>query len=280
MEKIRYDKEYFNISDTLECGQIFRFEKKDNGYLVYSLNKCAFVYEEGNETVVECNEQDKQYFINYFDLDRDYSLIVKSAIDLNLETLKNSAIAGKGIRILKQNAFEILFSFIISQNNNIPRIKKSIFQICEKFGEKKSFKNHQYFTFPTIEKLISLSEEDFRSCGVGFRARYLKNLMTEIALGFDIGALKGLETEVLRQKLMCLLGVGRKVADCALLFGFYHLDCFPVDTWIEKVYVQDFNGELKSREEISKWFVSEFKENAGYYQQYLFDYKRRFQNKK
>ena len=280
MEKIKYDKEYFNILDTLECGQTFRFEKKDNGYLVYSLDKCAFVYEEENYTIIECENQDKQYFINFFDLDRDYSLIVKSAIDLNIETLKISATVGRGIRILKQDAFEMLFSFIISQNNNIPRIKKSIFQICEKFGERKVFKNYQYFTFPTIEKLITLSEEDFRSCGVGFRARYLKNLMAEIALGLDIGALNGLETEVLRRKLMCLLGVGRKVADCVILFGFYHLDCFPVDTWIEKVYLQDFNGKITDREEISKWFVNEFKDMSGYYQQYLFDYKRRFQNKK
>lgn len=279
MEKIKYDKEYFNVADTLECGQVFRFEKLEKGYLSFSLDKCALVFEEGDQTIIECLEEDAEYFKNYFDLKRDCSLIVNSATSLNYDTLKKSAEVGKGIRLLKQDAFEVLFCFIISQNNNIPKIKKSIDKICQIFGEEKFFNGHRYHAFPTQKKLATLSEEDFRSCGVGFRARYLKNLMVEIERGLDIGALNGLETEDLRKKLTGLLGVGRKVADCTVLFGYSRMDCFPVDTWIEKVYKEDFNGKLTDREEISKWFVRQFKENAGYYQQYLFDYKRRIQNK-
>ncbi len=279
MDKIKYSNQYFNISDTLECGQTFRYQKNGNGYLIFSLDKCAYAYQTEEETIIECEKEDKEYFENYFDLGLNYSVVVDSAINSGAKTLKKSAEMGKGIRILRQNPLEMLYSFMISQNNNIPRIKKSLFMLCEKFGQRKQFGEIEYFAFPTKEKLISLTEEDFRSIGVGFRARYLKKLGEELSGGFDIGALNGCETQILRDKLTSLLGVGRKVADCVILFGFYRLDCFPVDTWIEKVYKQDFNGSLTDREEMSKWFVEKFKDKSGYYQQYLFDYKRRTENK-
>ncbi len=275
MKQIIFSKEYFNIIDTLECGQIFRFEQKDKGYLVFSLDKCAYLYEEGENVVIDCEDDDEEYFTRYFDLTRDYSLIVNGAINSGIGILKDSATTGKGIRILKQNPTEMLYSFMISQNNNIPRIKKSIFEMCAKWGEKKSFKNHAYYTFPTVEKLNGLTEEDFKTIGVGYRAKYLKNLTALLNSTLRIGALNGLDTDALRKELTSILGVGRKVADCVILFGFNRTDSFPVDTWLHKVYVEDFGGMLTDREQISKWFVKEFKENAGYFQQYLFDYKRR-----
>ena len=127
--KIYFDSEYFNIQSTLECGQVFRFKNFNNGYLVFSLDKCAYLYCENNKTVIECNEDDKEYFIKYFDLGRDYSLIFERAEKFGIDTLKISARLGKGIRILNQDPFETLISFTISQNNNIPRIKNSIEKI-------------------------------------------------------------------------------------------------------------------------------------------------------
>ena len=132
MEKIIYSTEYFNLNDTLKCGQIFRFKEYENGYLVFSNDKICYAYVDGDNTVVET--EDKDYFYNFFDLVTDYSKIYNSAISYGNQTLTLSANLAKGVRILRQNAFEMTFSFLISQNNNIKRISSSIEKLCEKVG--------------------------------------------------------------------------------------------------------------------------------------------------
>ena len=274
MTKISFASEYFDVKDTLFCGQIFRFKTVDNGYMVYTLDKCAYVETAGDTTTVFCEDFDKDYFERFFDLSRDYASICASAKLSGNEFLAECAKYGKGIRILNQDKTEMLFSFIISQNNNIPRIKGIIERLCAALGEKKLFMGKEYHAFPSVEKMAAQPLEFYTSIGLGYRAEYVRRLAVEIANGLDINAYSALPTEGLKRRLIALYGVGPKVADCVTLFGYHRADSFPVDTWIYKVYRENFNGTLTNREKISKWFLSRFNENAGYFQQYLFHYKR------
>ena len=274
MEKIIFNDTYFNIKDTLECGQVFRFYPHKKGYLVYSKDKSAYCYNENGNAIVQCNANDKEYFYNYFDLDNDYDSIYSLAKESKYEILRVSATLGKGIRILNQDIEETLFSFMISQNNNIPRIKSIIQKLCYALGEKKEFLCKEYYAFPTPEAMANKDIDFFKSIGLGYRAEYVKKLAEAIVNGFDVNWLKSLSTDKIREELIKIYGVGEKVADCVTLFGYHRGDAFPVDTWIEKLYKENFNGKLTDRKKISKWLVEEFGEKSGYYQQYLFYYKR------
>ncbi len=280
MQKITFSNEFFNIKDTLECGQIFRYKPYKDGYLVFTVDKCAYVYQTATDTVIECENYDADYFWQYFDLDRDYQAIFNSAISQNIDILTLSATLGKGVRILNQDREEMLFSFIVSQNNNIPRIKRIIDRLSVALGEKKTFDGKEYYSFPTAEKMAKMDVEFYKSIGLGYRAEYIRRLAVAIAGGLNIKDFCGLTTKQLNVKLIELYGVGRKVADCVSLFGFHRGDAFPVDTWTEKVYKENFKGELSDREKIADWFVEKFGENAGFYQQYLFYYKRSLEKKK
>ncbi len=279
MQKIVFSSEFFNIKDTLECGQIFRFTSFNAGFLVMSEEKVAYCYEENSFTNIICEDSDRDYFYNFFDLDKDYSSIYSRVQQTNIDILVNASKMGKGIRILKQNALEMLFSFIVSQNNNIPRIKNSIEKFCALYGEKKCFLDREYFSFPTKENLKNCTEQDLKGIGLGYRAEYIYNLIKLIENGLKIEDFNSLSTIKLKEELLKIKGVGPKVADCVLLFGFNRSDTFPVDTWIEKVYKEDFLGKEKDREKQSKWFVNQFKFDAGYFQQYLFHYKRKKEEK-
>ncbi len=278
MIKIVFPSEYFNIKDTLECGQIFRFKTTNNGYMVYTCDKCAYVETVGDITTVTCEARDKEYFEDFFDLSRDYSLIYGAATKTGNEFLTECASRGKGIRILNQDKTETLFSFIISQNNNIPRIKGIIVRLCVALGDRKSFMGKAYFAFPSIEKMVAQPLEFYTSLGLGYRAEYVRRLAVEIVNGLDIQGYSALPTAELKKRLIALYGVGPKVADCVCLFGFHRCDSFPVDTWLEKVYRENFNGTLKDRNKITRFFTDAFKENSGYFQQYMFYYKRSLEN--
>lgn len=279
IETITFSSEYFDALSTLDCGQIFRFIKLNKGYLVLSKDKGAIIHTENGKTTIQCRVNDKEYFINFFDLDRDYKAICDSAKKENLSILAKAVDCGKGIRILNQNKEEMLFSFIISQNNNIPRIKGIIEKLCQGLGEKKEFMGIEYFAFPTIEKMAKTDLTFYKNIGLGYRARYIKNLAEILNNGLNLQDFNLLSTADLRKRLLSILGVGKKVADCVLLFGFHKSDSFPVDTWIEKVYKEDFKGTIKDRIKISEYLVDRFKENSGYYQQYLFYYKRSHEKK-
>lgn len=274
MAKITFSSEYFSVKDTLECGQTFRFYPFGAGYLVFSKDKCAYAYNDDCLAVIECADGDEEYFYNYFDLDRDYGKVVNSALSFNIPALSLSATLGKGIRILNQDSEEMLFSFIFSQNNNIPRIKASIEKLCVLCGDKRTFGEIEYYAFPTASKIATLSDEQLKSTGIGYRTGYVSALSKSIVDGFSAYALNALPTEALREKLIGIHGVGAKVANCVTLFGYHRSDSFPVDTWIEKVYRENFNGTLTDRNKITEFFLKEFGENAGYFQQYLFYYKR------
>ena len=279
MKEIVISKEFFNIKDTLDCGQIFRYYQHENGYMVFSGEYACFVYENDDKTVIQFDDELQEYFYNFFDLGHDYSVPYNSAINEGVPILTISANMGKGIRILKQNSEEVLFSFIVSQNNHIPRIKKTIEKLCENLGDKKSFKGVNYYTFPTAKKILSKPKEFYSNIGLGYRDTYFVSVANELVNGFNLTSLNSLTTTELKAKLIKLKGVGAKVADCVSLFGFNRFDSFPVDTWIEKLYYEDFKGGEKDRNKMAQYFVNRFGENSGIYQQYLFYYKRSLENK-
>ena len=157
----------------------------------------------------------------------------------------------------------------------IPRIKAIIERTASALGEKKSFLGEEYFTFPTAKVLAAKDETFYKELGYGYRARYIVEVANAIVSGkIDLDKISGLSTETLKKSLMTLMGVGAKVADCIALFGYHRVDSFPVDTWIEKLYKEDFKGDLTDRNKITEWFLNEFKEYSGYVQQYVFYYKR------
>ena len=276
MEKILFSGEYFNVSDTLLCGQLFRYfptSVKENAYFVNSADKRCLIYQDGENTVIECENSDSEYFRTYFDITRDYSAIVSAAQNQG-GVLNTAANLGKGIRILNQDKAETLFSFIVSQNNNIPRIKGIIERMCAGAGKKRTFYGEEYYTFPIFSELAAKPVEFFREIGLGYRAEYIKRLADGFNATFNEREFSALSTKDLKKRLTAIYGVGPKVADCVSLFGFHRSDSFPVDTWIEKVYRENFGGTLTDRAKISDEFTAKFGQNAGYFQQYLFYYKR------
>lgn len=274
MKNIVFPAEYFNIKDTLSCGQVFRFFKTKDGYNIISLDKCAHLSEKNGFVTITVEDKDEEYFKTYFDLEKDYSEIVSFAFSEKDEIVRKSAALGKGVRILRQDKTETLFSFIVSQNNNIARIKGIIERLCAALGDKKEFMGEEYYAFPSVESLAKASLDFYKGIGLGYRAPYVKRLAEEMESGLNINEFSALDTPSLKKRLTSIYGVGPKVADCVVFFGFNRTDAFPVDTWIEKVYVEDFKGTIKDRKKIAEYFVEKYGKNAGYIQQYLFYYKR------
>ncbi len=261
------DKSQFNIEHILECGQVFCYEKKEDRYVVFPENKYAEIVEENDK--IRIYTKDVEYFVNWFDLDNDYTKIKKELAKHNImhEPIK----FGYGIRILRQNPFETLISFILSANNNIKRIKLILNNIRKAIG---GSTNSEHKAFPSYNRLLEQSQDFFKTMGAGYRADYLYKVLRQITPN-SLDEMRSLNTRELRSKLISLSGVGPKVADCVLLFGFNRFDVFPVDTWIVKMY-NKYYQPLQSREKISQNLVSEFDMLAGYAQQYLFYYQRLF----
>ena len=221
----------------------------------------------------------KEICNKYFDLDTDYEEIKTKLAKID-EYLKQSVEYGKGIRILKQDLWETIISFIISANNNIPRIKGIIERISKKYGKKVIYKSNEYYTFPKVEELSNASVEDLRALGLGFRDKRVY----ETTKMFKEGkiTLEELEnennTDVLREKLMTLPGVGGKVADCIMLFSLKKFNVFPVDVWVRRVmnelYIKQEDETKVSKELLQNLAKEKYKDLAGLAQQYLF-YQRR-----
>ncbi len=261
----------FDIRAILHSGQMFRFEQNANIWLVQSRDKIARIEQTGASSY-KITSDNTEYFINYFDLKTNYDIIL-SELE-NFEFLRPALEFSKGVRILKQDAFETLICFIISANNNIERIKKSVRYLCENFGNKLG---NKLFAFPTLEQLSKANIKDFQQAGTGYRAKYLAQSIKILQNGFDLNGLKQLSPEQSKKELQSLAGVGPKVADCVLLFGLGYSRVFPVDTWIHKVYNEHFGKEhnrLKMREHL----VEIFGDLSGIAQQYLFYYKRENKN--
>ncbi len=261
----------FNISEILECGQCFRFEKiEDMHYKIIAHQKVLFIKQ--SEDYVEfypctINEFENIWF-HYFDLGTDYNEIKKLFQDD--EILKEAINFAQGIRILNQEPFECIISFIISQNNRIPMIKQVVKNISEKYGTKIG----DDYAFPTLEQLSKATNEELRECKTGFRDKYILDCVEKLnSKELNIDETSHLTTEELKKELMKVKGIGTKVADCALLFSFGRQDVFPVDVWIKRVMEElYFDKEETKKEVISQYAKDRFNEYQGIAQQYLFNY--------
>ena len=263
-----FDATYFNVRDTLECGQIFRYKQLDgDAYAVFSQDKYAELTTV--DGVVQVFTTEKDYFWHFFDLDTDYAEKV-ARISAISPLMKEAASFGKGVRILNQDLTEMIFSFIISANNNIKRIQLIIDRMCNALGADTPFGK----AFPTVEAMAQAPVELYTSIGAGYRDKYLSET-AKMLLDYDLDGLTHLNSEQARAELLKFLGIGPKVADCILLFGLKRGDVFPVDTWLKKVYHEYFEAGHKDSE-ISRFFCNLFGDDAGLCQQYLFYFQRKY----
>lgn len=255
--------EIFDLKNTLDCGQAFRWECDDEGFWCgVAFNKYLKLSKNDDGTVILYNTNKEDFeavWRDYFDLERNYDEIIESV--KGNEILKKAAEFGQGIRVLNQEPWETLCSFIISQNNNIKRIKGIIKTLCEQFGEK----IEGGYTFPTAEKIASLTLNDLGVLRAGFRGKYILDAANKVANGeIDLTSLSCIPLDDARQELMKIKGVGPKVADCALLFSHKQSRAFPKDVWIKRAMEVLFGGELPKEAE----------PYAGIIQQYIFFYAR------
>ena len=268
----------FNPKHIFECGQAFRWNKEDDeSYTVVAFNKVINVSLIDEEVIINnSTEEDfNDIWIDYFDLNTDYNSI-KTRLS-NEETLVIAMDFGYGIRILNQEKFETIISFIISANNQIPRIKKSIEVISKNYGQFiDNINGVDYFSFPTADELSKISVEELREVTrVGFRDKRINEVSNLIASNeFDINSIASLKSEDLQKELMKLPGVGPKVASCIMLFSYGRSETFPIDVWIKRVMEELYIKEETNIKLIGKYANNIFGDLAGYAQQYLFYYGR------
>lgn len=272
-----YKLKEFDPKDILTCGQAFRwYEEKDSYTLIAHKKVLNLKRDDEKITITGTGEEDfKNTWYHYFDLDRNYGELIKE-LSKN-EVLKKCIDYGRGIRILNQEKFETIISFIISANNGISRIRNSIEIISKMYGEKiYEDENRKYYRFPTPEELSKAKVEDLREYArVGFRDKRIVEASKMINnREIDISKIDSMDLEEAREYLMKLPGVGPKVADCILLFSFNRKESFPVDVWIKRVMEELFLKEETPKKDIAKKGREIFGDKAGFAQQYLFYYGR------
>ena len=272
----------FKLEDIFECGQCFRWDKQEDGsYIGVIKNGVLKVSKHGKSVAFEgVLEGDINSIVyDYFDLETNYNDF-KDRLSKIDDNMKRSIEFGNGIRILNQDLWEMVISFIISANNNIPRIKGIINRISEKVGQKVTWNGKDYFLFPSPEELSKLSVADLRALGTGFRDKRIYNT-TQMVINKEINLdslIKIKSTEEIRNELLKLDGVGEKVADCILLFALHRFDTFPVDVWVRRVmnvlYIHNEDEAKVNKKQIREVAYSLFGEIEGIAQQYLFYWAR------
>lgn len=266
----------FNLNHIFDCGQCFRFNRLDDTtYFGVAKGRALRISQVGDEVTLYSTTEDdfKNIWFDYFDLGRDYDKI-KSRLSLD-PVMKEAISYGDGIRILNQDLWEAVISFIISASNNIPRIKGIIERFCAAFGEEIEYIGNIYYSFPDILKTASLSKEDLSVIRAGYRDKFI----IDAAEKFKNGALsdeyiKSLSTPDAKKALMSINGVGNKVSDCILLFGLSRVDSFPVDVWIKRIMEYCYFDGEQSIDTISRFAAEHFGDIGGFAQQYLFFYAR------
>lgn len=273
----------FEPKHIFDCGQCFRWNKQEDGsYTGVIQNSVLNVKKEKGRVIFNGigEENIEEICIEYFDLNRDYEEIKRSLSKVD-KYLKESISYGKGIRILNQDLWETIISFIISANNNIPRIKGIIERLSKAYGNKIEWRGKEYYTFPTIEQLSKADIKDLRALGLGFRDKYIYQTTKQIVSGeINLQALQEeSDTQKIRKELLSLSGVGPKVADCILLFStLKRFDVFPIDVWVRRVmndlYIQDDDENKVSKRKIEDLARQKYGNLEGIAQQYLFYWKR------
>lgn len=271
----------FKVKDIFECGQCFRWNEEPDGSYTGIFGHNVLNVKEEKDIVITgiCNGDIEDICKNYFDLDRNYEEI-KKTLSLIDDNMKESIKYGEGIRILNQDLWEMIISFIISANNNIPRIKGIIERMSAKYGQEIKFRGTSYYTFPTIDELSQASVKDLKDLGLGFRDRYVYETTKKIKEGkINLENLKQEPTNEVRKQLLTLTGVGPKVADCIMLFStLKRFDVFPVDVWVRRVmndlYIHNEDETKVNKKQIQEIARDKFGALEGIAQQYLFYWKR------
>ena len=260
----------FDLFHTFECGQCFRWNMNvDKSYTGVVNNSVITVKNEDDYFVFSTD--DESLINTYFDFEKDYSFIKESLISKD-DVLAKAIPKGYGIRLLKQNPWETLVSFIISANNNIPRIKKIIESLCFNFGNEIKVDDKIFYSFPEASEISSLTVEQLDVIKSGFRAKYILDAAKKVHnREIDLDAVYSMNTEQAREYLKQIKGVGNKVADCILLFAYQKFDVFPKDVWIKKVLNELYGVEEK---DFDDFVLNHFGDLAGFAQQYLFFYMR------
>ena len=273
----------FELADIFDCGQCFRWNKQENGsYTGVFKGNVMNVKKEQDEIIFKgiCNGNIKDVVEEYFDLNRDYEKIKEQLKNID-ENVKKSVEYGQGIRILNQDLWEMIISYIISANNNIPRIKGIIEKLSKKYGHMIEWNGEKYYTFPTPEQLENVSIQDYRDLGAGFRdIRLYETVHMILDKKVDLEEMQNnSNTLEVRDKLLTLSGVGPKVADCILLFStLKRFEVFPIDVWVRRVmnelYIKNEDETKVNKKQIEKIAQDKFGNLAGIAQQYLFYWKR------
>lgn len=276
-KKIIENKDSFNINHIFDCGQCFRWNREEDGsYTGVVKNRVINVEQDGSKIIFNnVTENDYEDIIkNYFDLDTDY-LKIKSTV--NTDSIMDEAIQfGEGIRILNQDEWETMISFMISANNRIPMIKKVIENLSTSYGEYIcSYRGRDYYSFPTAERLSEVPVEKIQECKAGFRAPRIKEAAERFLKERDIVYnIKNTSYDEGLEYLKTYKGIGDKVANCILLFSMRQFDTFPVDVWVRRVMQTLYVDKNTKDKEIRKFAEDKFGNYSGYAQQYLFYYAR------
>lgn len=267
-------KNGFIPQQVFENGQCFRFKRLDDGnYNIIAKDKFINVARSENDICLSpCGKKDfESFWRSYFDLNSNY---IRLFSDVGDKYLKSAMLKYPGLKVLKQDPFETLISFIISANNNIGRIKGIIEKICVKYGRRIEAEAGGFYAFPEPEALAGATEDELKELGCGYRASYVADTAKEIDRGFDLISLKDLDYSEAKKQLMSLKGVGPKVADCILLFSLEHYNAFPKDVWVKRV-MNDLYGIKGSDKDVQSFAEQKFGKYAGIAQQYLFYAARR-----
>ena len=272
----------FELKDVFDCGQCFRWEEQNDGSYTGVIKQGVLnVSKVGQNVCIKgmLNAPINEVVNYYFDLDYDYNKVKNdlSQIDANM---KQAVEFGSGIRIICQDLWEMLISYIISANNNIPRIKKIINAISKKYGTRVEWNNQEYYLFPTVEQLAKATQQDFRDLGAGFRDKYIfKTTQMVKNKEIDLDELTKInDSSKVREILEKCQGVGDKVADCIMLFGMHRFDVFPIDVWVRRVmndlYIHQADEKAVSKVFLQKYANQKFGDISGLAQQYLFYWRR------
>lgn len=270
--------EDFEPKHVFECGQCFRWLREDDGSYTGVVQGKVINVKKENDLIIfdNTNKEDfENIWFDYFDLGRNYGEI-KNQLKVMDEYLEKATEFGKGIRILQQDGWEMLISFIISANNRIPMIQRAINNLSERYGKFiGEYRGKKYYAFPTPEELSTVSVEDIRACQTGFRDKYIKSVVDYVDENDeDVLSYRKLDTSECIKELVKFNGVGPKVADCIALFGMQKYDTFPVDVWVKRVMEEFYVEDNLSLPKIRKFALDKFGDLAGFAQQYLFYYAR------
>lgn len=273
----------FKLKDIFECGQCFRWNEQKDGSYIGVIKDGVINVKIDNDIIIftgKCEENLEELVNHYFDLNTNYEEIKQKISNID-EYLKKSVEYGDGIRLLNQDLWETIISFIISANNNIPRIKGIIERISKEYGNEIEWNGEKYYTFPTPQQLKDVTVEEYRKLGLGFRdIRLYETTKMILNKEIDLEKLKNnSNTQEVRNELLRLSGVGPKVADCILLFSdLKRFDVFPIDVWVRRVmndlYIKEEDETKVSKVKIEKIAEEKFGNLKGLAQQYLFYLRR------